>query len=239
MLLRLEYLVRGLDCAIEGDTEWHSRACVTHLLDVAELVTRWDLRTDLAKELERIAAALTAMERNPQVDTSRLQAVLDPLDGVIDRLHADTRPLGQYLLESELISGLRRRQHLALGNCDFDQPAYLHWLSAPAAARRAQVLEWIAPLATVREAMTLALGLVRQSVAATAETAPMGFFQRSLDPGQPHQLLRILLPAESSYYPEISAGRHRFSIRFLRFKAHGRPPAADEDVPFRLMCCCL
>ena len=239
MLLRLEFLFRGLEVALEGDTDWHSRASVSHLLDVAELMTRWDLRADLAKELERIAGTLTPMERNPDVDQERLQALMDRMDQTIDRIHRDTRPLGQQLLESELIAGLRRRQHLALGNCDFDQPAYLHWLHTPAEHRRAQIAEWMEPLATVREAMTLVLMLVRQSVPTSRETAPTGFFQRSLDPAQPNQLLRILLPHDSAYYPEISAGRHRFSVRFLRFTLRGRPPPAEEDVSFGLMCCNL
>lgn len=239
MLLRLEFLLRGIDFALEGDTDWHSRACVTHLLDVAELMTRWDLRADLAKELERIAATLTPMENKPGVDQTRLTGLLDQMDTAIDHLHADTRPLGQFLLENELIAGLRRRQHLALGNCDFDQPAYLHWLTSPPAARRAQISEWVEPLSTVREAMTLVLTLVRQSVPATNETASTGFFQRSLDPAQPNQLLRILLPPDSGFYPEISAGRHRFSVRFLRYTPRGRPPPVEEDVPFGLMCCNL
>jgi cell division protein ZapD len=237
MLLRLEHLFRSLDFALQGDSEWHSRTSVSQLLDVAELTTRWDLRADLAKELERLAGTLTAMENSPAVDRQRLQALLDRMDGAIDRLHSGTGPLGQLLLESELIAGLRRRQHLALGNCDFDQPAYLHWLALPPAVRRAQIVEWTAPLEHVRTGMELVLMLVRQSVEPTAETAPTGFYQRSLDPAQPNQLLRILLPAESGLYPEISAGRHRFSVRFLRFTPRGRPPPVEEDVSFRLMCC--
>lgn len=239
MLLRLEYLFRGLDFALQGDSEWHSRSCITQLLDAAELMTRSDLRADLAKELERLAGTLTAMEHSPAVDHARLQALLERMDAVIDRLHASTAPLAQQLLESELIAGLRRRQHLALGNCDFDQPAYLHWLATPGEVRQAQVREWMAPLEPLREAVELALMLVRQSVQATPEVAPTGFYQRSLDATQPNQLLRILLPADSGLYPEVSAGRHRFSVRFLRFTPRGRPPPVDEDVPFRLMCCCL
>jgi cell division protein ZapD len=81
--------------------------------------------------------------------------------------------------------------------------------------------------------------LIRQSAAAAAESAQLGFYQRSLDTNLPHQLLRILLPLGSQYYPEISAGRHRFSIRFVRYAECGKPQPADEDVPFRLVCCSL
>lgn len=239
VLLRLEFLFRGLDFALAGHTDWHSRAGITQVLDLAEIVARSDLRADLGKELERVAAALTVMENSPNVDGARLRGLLEEMDRAIDSLHADTRPVGQALLESELIASLRRRHHLTLGNCDFDQPAYLHWLARPAERRSAELRAWLEPLQSLRLGMALILRLVRQAAAPTAEIAANGFYQRSLDPNQPNQMVRIVLDQASPYYPEVSAGRHRFSVRFLRFVPRGRPPAAEENVPFQLMCCTL
>lgn len=68
MLLRLEFLFRGLDFALAGQTDWHSRSGVSQVLDLAEIVARSDLRNDLGKELERVASVLTAMESSPNVD---------------------------------------------------------------------------------------------------------------------------------------------------------------------------
>lgn len=239
VLLRLEFLFRGLDFALAGQTDWHSRSGVSQVLDLAEIVARSDLRNDLGKELERVAAVLTAMENSPNVDTPRLRELLDEMDRAIDSLHADTRPVGQALLDSELIASLRRRHHLTLGNCDFDQPAYLHWLARPPEQRTAEVRAWLEPLQSLRLGMTLVLRLVRHAAAAADEVAANGFYQRSLDPSQPNQMVRIILDNESPYYPEVSAGRHRFSVRFLRFVPRGRPPAAEENVSFKLMCCTL
>ncbi|WP_448506783.1 cell division protein ZapD [Immundisolibacter sp.] len=239
MLLRVEFVLRNLHDSLGGDHVWHHRAAVLHLLDLADLLTRSDLRAEVVKELERLAGILTTMQNAPEVDRGRLQDVLDQLDGEIDRLHSLRLPFGQALLESDLIGQLRKRHNLALGNCDFDQPAYRHWLARPVIKRQQDIAAWSDPFTSLGSATSLILGLVRQSAAPTAESAQLGFYQRSLDTNLSHQLLRILLPLGSAYYPEVSAGRHRFSIRFVRYAESGKPLPADEDVSFRLVCCSL
>ena len=52
------------------------------------------------------------------------------------------------------------------------------------------------------------------------------------------QLLRVLLPAGSPLYPEISGGHHRFTIRFLEWsKIDSRAVQTGHDVSFRLSIC--
>jgi cell division protein ZapD len=106
-------------------------------------------------------------------------------------------------------------------------------------ARQRDLDAWSGPFVGLGSATALILGLIRQAAAAAPESAQKGFYQRSLDTAQAHQLLRIVLPLGSEYYPEVSAGRHRFSIRFVRYADAGKPQPADEDVPFRLACCSL
>ena len=239
MLLRIEFVLRNLHDSLGGDQVWHHRTAVLHLLDLADLLTRSDLRAEVVKELERLAGILTTMQSAPEVDRVRLQDVLDQLDGEIDRLHRLHLPFAQALLESDMISQLRKRHNLALGNCDFDQPAYRHWLARPVATRQHDIAAWSDPFTTLGSATGLILALIRQSGAPAGESAQLSFYQRSHDTNVPHQLLRILLPLGSAYYPEVSAGRHRFSIRFVRYSESGKPLPADEDVPFRLACCSL
>ncbi len=239
MLLRVEFVLRSLHDNLGGDQVWHHRATVHHLLDLADLLTRSDLRVEVTKELERLAGILTNLQSAPEVDRGRLQNVLEQIDGEVDRLHGMSLPFAQALLESDMIGQLRKRHNLALGNCDFDQPAYRYWLARPVAVREQNIAAWSEPFTSLGSATSLILDLIRQSATSAVESAQLGFYQRSLDTGQSHQLLRILLPLGSPYYPEISAGRHRFSIRFVRYSNCGKPLAADEDVQFRLACCSL
>jgi cell division protein ZapD len=54
------------------------------------------------------------------------------------------------------------------------------------------------------------------------------------------QLVRVTVTEESDCYPEISGGKHRFSIRFLRHSdSNARPQLVQEDVWFDLHCCSL
>ena len=239
LLLRIEFVLRNLRDSMAGEQVWDHRATICHLLDLADLLTRSDLRAEVIRELERLAGILTAMQSAPEVDRQRLQDVLDRLDGEVDRLHALPLPFAQRLMESDMIGQLRKRHNLALGNCDFDQPAYRWWLARSSAARQRDLDAWSGPFMSLGTATTLILGLIRQTATAASEAAQKGFYQRSLDTAQAHQLLRIVLPLGSEYYPEVSAGRHRFSIRFVRYADVGKPLPADEDVPFRLACCSL
>jgi Uncharacterized protein conserved in bacteria len=82
------------------------------------------------------------------------------------------------------------------------------------------------------------LTLIRQSVVPTHEHAPRGFFQQSLDPNLPYQLLRVSLPASASYFPEISGGKHRFTVRFLEQPClEMRAVQTAHEVDFELARC--
>ena len=59
-------------------------------------------------------------------------------------------------------------------------------------------------------------------------------------PKSAHQLLRVTLPSGSPLYPEISAGRHRYSLRFMaQDDVDGRAQQATAPLTFLLQCCSL
>lgn len=72
------------------------------------------------------------------------------------------------------------------------------------------------------------------------EVAYRGFFQRSLDSNTSHQIIRVLLPHEEAIFPEISGGRHRFTIHFLEQpNPNRRAIQRTTDIPFELACCVI
>ena len=90
---------------------------------------------------------------------------------------------------------------------------------------------WLDSFSLLRQAVELLLRLIRESSNPRHETAAGGFYQRNLDSNSPCQLLRIYLPGEAQYFPEISGGKHRFTIRFLCLKDYEiKPKQIDEDV---------
>ena len=51
---------------------------------------------------------------------------------------------------------------------------------------------------------------------------------------------RLVVPVTSGVFPEISAGRHRMTIRFLeRHEPNLRPQQTKRDIGFKLVCCQL
>jgi cell division protein ZapD len=53
------------------------------------------------------------------------------------------------------------------------------------------------------------------------------------------QMVRIRLPRNSQYIPEISANRYALNVRFSSFGTEARPKACDADVEFELTFCNL
>jgi len=47
------------------------------------------------------------------------------------------------------------------------------------------------------------------------------------------------LNRDSEYFPEISAGKQRFSIRFMLPQDEKRPTQSNDDLDFQLICCAL
>jgi cell division protein ZapD len=53
-------------------------------------------------------------------------------------------------------------------------------------------------------------------------------------------MLRIALPADSHFFPEISGGKHRFTVRFLQLTGYSnRPKQTKEDIEFEIACCIM
>ena len=100
---------------------------------------------------------------------------------------------------------------------------------------------WSKPYNQLYEVLEVAINIIRDSGHVEKVTAKNGFFQEALDTSQPNQLLRIELPCDSPIFPEISAGKHRYSIRFLQAQqsVDKIPVQYKQDVEFRLFRCSL
>jgi cell division protein ZapD len=135
---------------------------------------------------------------------------------------------------------VRQRSGIPAGTCSFDVPAYQHWLERPSEKRVGQLAVWLGAFDLVREAISLSLRLIRESARASPEVAAGGFYQRSIDASVPYQMIRVVIPASAPWFPEISGGRHRFTVRFMAGNStEARPTQVSEDVEFELQCCAM
>ena len=157
---------------------------------------------------------------------------------MLQALHERETHPGPELRYNELLNAVRQRSSNPTATCDFDLPAFHYWLEQPAGQRLRDLREWISTFGIFESSIALCLRLVRESVAGTREVASGGFFQRNLGSSTPCQMIRVALSRQVALYPEISAGKQRFAIRFLRpGDTTSRQSQTDEDVKFDLLCC--
>lgn len=237
--LRLEHLFCQTDYTLRGFSVWDSRATLDSLVDTLEILSRSDLKTDLIKELERQIGKLNSLQKSPGVDTQQLETILGKLEAAQQSLHNLTGQIGHGLREQELISSLRQRMTTPGGTCPIDLPIFHLWLQQPAEARIEQLEQWNSQLNIVRKPVALLLGMIREASMPQPQLAQEGFYQQALDSNLPVQLIRVAVAPELPYYAEISAGKHRLTIRFLEPQPGRRPLQATESVDFQLTCCTL
>jgi cell division protein ZapD len=211
---------------------------VATIIDITDLLARTDLKAELIKELDRQSVVLGALQANPSVDHTRLESTISSLQNLLSRLRTSGCQPGQTVRKDELIASIRQRLTIPGGTCSFDLPGYHYWLSKPPLQRNAQLQQWLADLRIMQEGVAVILGVVRESAAPTQVIASSGFFQQPLDTHLSYHMIRVLLPTDAPFYPEISAGRHRFTIRFLEQKStQMRPTQTKADVDFELERC--
>ena len=238
--LRLEFLFLRARYLLGQESPWASRLTFEVIIDVMAVLSRADLKKEVIKELERHSATLFALSRNPNVAQERLQEVRDEVHSMLQALHECETAPGHELRYNELLNAVRQRSSIPAGTCDFDLPAFHYWLEQSASERLRDLHEWISTFDVFEASIGLCLRIVRESAAATREVANGGFFQRNLGSSTPCQMIRVALSREHSLYPEISAGKQRFAIRFLRpGGTTSRPSQTEDDIEFDLLCCVI
>ncbi len=237
--LRVEFLHRQAHFHLNNvHEEFGARAAVSTLLEILTILGRADVRADVGKELDRHGALLARYRRQPGVDPTRLDRLL----GDVNRLKAQLAEAGPQLMSSfkecDFLKNIRHRSAIPGGTCAFDVPDYGYWLRLPTEQRAQQFETWMAQLKPLCEAVAEVLWLTREANEPAAQMATAGFFQQSLGRTEHLNLLRVQLPADSGMFPEISAGQHRFSVRFLRWNGvDSRPAQVTGDVSFLLALC--
>lgn len=238
-LLRLEFLFQQARYSMRGFSPWDSRSTIISILDITNIMSRIDLCSDVIKELANQTSALLAISSSPGVDSAILEDTLNKLTNYTQILKSAKNNPDDKLTNNTLLKLIRQREAIPGGNCDFDIPAYHFWLQQEP-EQRIHILEsWLKQLDCYRLAITLILDLLRESAIITPLVAEQGFYQQSLEKSSPFKLVRVLIPGDVDFYAELSGGKHRFSIRFMKPIDNDRPVPCPEDIKFQLSCCAL
>lgn len=235
--LRLEFLFAEYEHHRADNTPHGARARLGGLLDILTVLGRSDLKKDIVKDLAEQQAVLTRLGNRPGVDNERLQSVLAEIKIALNNLQQlATQFASTALRDNEFLVSILNRSTIPGGTCAFDLPAYHHWLAQPAEKVRRDIDAWFADLVPFAQAILLDLRLLRGSVPVLEAVAKGGTYVHA--PQSACTLLRVFIPRAAAVYPEISAGSHRFTMRFMELRdINQRASQSHQDVAFKLQCC--
>lgn len=236
--MRVEELYNRCIYCMQQNNSWDSHFALSTLIELIGLTARGDLKRELIKEVKRQLTTLEQLSNIPSLDKNKLGVLVKDLTDLINDLDVQQGQILGHLKDNDFINSIKQRATIPGGTCDFDLPAYHYWLTQPANDRNAIITNWLEPFKLIHNTVTQCLGLIRDSAEINEQTAANGFYQRNLDPNQPNQLVRVFIDKEHQSFPEISAGKHRFSIRFLtQADPNQLPVQVTKDIPFKLACC--
>ena len=237
--LRLEFLFEQHRHHEADLSMFGSRATLQALLDVLIVLSRSDLKNEILKELTDRHAALTKLAAMPGVDQERLHLVLDEITRAVTPLQAvSTHFAASVLRDNDFLTALLNRSTIPGGTCTFDLPVYHYWLSQPYDEIKRNLDAWFVGAKPFEQAILLYLRLLRNSVEVQSAVSSGGIYMHV--PQGPCSLVRVHVPTAAHVYPEISAGKHRFTVRFMTVRdVNSRSHQDAQDLSFRMQCCHL
>jgi len=239
LFLRLELLMTRFRYHVTDPKPENTVAALHLLLELYNLSVRLDVKSKILKEIDRLGQAVRLLMRSAQEqDIARLDTVLEKLNYHSNVLYQQRGQVGQHLKSHAFFSSLCQRVSLPGGLNGFDIPLFHYWQEQPAAVRLADLEEWVSPYRMAEEAARTILDVIREFGESSEAIGKDGFYQFTLEYRKPYQLLRVGLPSTVDFYPEISAGKQRFTLRFVNAgMMEERGGQIHKDIPFTLTLC--
>lgn len=236
--LRIEFLHGQALLHSRQEAAYAARAAVSSLLEILAITRRGDIRADAIKELDRQTVRLGHFRQSPGVDGERLARLIDDVDGIRRALSDAGKQFLAPLRENEFLDAIRHRSSIPGGTCMFDLPDYGYWLNLPRDERSAQLREWLGYLKPLCDSIDQILWLTREASTPAQNVAEKGLYSHTLGKEDHFELVRVLVSRASGLYPEISAGQHRFTVRFVEWRGtEQRARQTGGDVTFFLALC--
>jgi cell division protein ZapD len=235
--LRLEHLFLRLGSLLARDHALDHHFALTTIFEIMDVGARADLKSDVLKDLDRQKQALLVFRDNPAIDQSVLGKVIAQLERCFETLNALSGKAGQSLTENDWLMSIRSRVGIPGGTCEFDLPAYFSWQHHNSESRKADLTQWVAPLAPLAESIQLLLKMLRDSGSPQKVVATGGQFQQNLPQGRTFQLMRLAIDPASGLIPEISGNRLMVSIRLMQQDREHRLHASSQDGAFEMTLC--
>ncbi len=235
LFIRLTYLMERFNYHLEKPTPENCQAAIMVLLELYNLSSRLDVKNAALHVLDFQTQAVRNAEGMENVDSVRATRMLEKLEEKSKRLYSFRGQLGQHLKIHNFLNILKQRASIAGSINRMDIPLFNYWLSLPEKKKVEDLHDWVRPYGIAFEAIQLLMELIYSGPDSKDVVATGGFYQETLSHTRDYQLLQIELSDKSTYYPEISAGKQRFSIRFVDSSVlEEKGKQIVKDVSFKL-----
>lgn len=212
--LQLEHYTSLINSGLENKLE-QDLNMIQAFINILVILERNSIQKEVINDIKAKVAYLKNLQKHPDIDQEMLKNSLDELSQHSDAVYNVRVKIPKALKENELIMRLRKKMPLSGSACQVDLPGFQYWLNLENQHKKELVTQWLSELTPILDAVRHLLSLTRQSAIFESNKADAGFFQTSLNQ-KSCQLIRLQMPKSASLYPEISAGRHRISIRFFQ-----------------------
>ncbi len=238
-LLRIEDLLSRIIDNVESNHEDHHFLALQSILQLVDVVDRAEIKLDLLQELGRQKNVMSILKEKKVIADEKIDILVRDIDQIVGELQADNNKIGQHIRINEWLTNIKQRAMLPGGISKFDVPSFQHWLSSLPEKRREDLTHWIKPLLPMQQAVFIILHILRGSGKTRTELAEAGVFHQLLSGAKPSQMLRVQIPNDVNYYPEVSANKYAINIRFHQLDITQKPQKYEQDVKFNLTLCNL
>lgn len=239
LLLRLELIFIQAMTHKSATDQYQTQLCLDALFALLNLTNRYELRSELLRELERIKVILVQLQRTEAANDDKIDQTLTELANCATQLHGlDTKHI-ERLRHIEFLNTVKNRNVHDTGSYLFELPALQFWLLQSPHLREQQIQAWLDDFLPLKTTIDFLLRLIRDSATPQVVTADNGVFIKTVDSrSSNHQLLRIMVPENCAVYPRVSGDQFRFAVRFMRqTQADEKAKQSTDNINFSLVYC--
>ena len=241
LFMRLEHMFDRFDYYVSKQSEISSQTAIELLLELHEMSSRLDVKSAILKIIDHQTTVIRRYHGESDVMEEQKNSIIEILEEKTKELYSFHGQFGQHMKSHSFLNLVKQRLSISGGLNAFDAPLFNSWIKQPSDMRTEQLQSWIEPYRKSHEAIKLVMDLIRKSAEKEECIATDGFYQSTLRVGSQaknYQLLRVYLQNSCTYYPEISAGRQRFSIRYVSIEDLAeRGAQIRDDVAFSISIC--
>ena len=162
------------------------------------------------KNLNNVFFKKIKEKNNPGTDPSKLNSILEKQESHLNFLYSKDANYLDYLDRDELFQTL-----IKYSKNSIHPSSLIYWLSRDNVSRENQINLWLEPINFISQSVSFLLTTIRKSVTPIDQLAKNGFFTDKLDSQRNILLIRVALTSDHYFFPSISVGKQRFSIRFM------------------------